>query len=65
MKMANEKTLYEFSVLCEREDYPHWTYTDKIYVLAVDKTEAMHKFLDKHPDLYNFRITNWQGVDIL
>ena len=42
MKMANEKTLYEFSVLREREDYPHWTYTDKIYVLAVNKEEAMH-----------------------
>ena len=65
MKMANEKPLYEFSVLREREDYPHWTYTDKIYVLAVDKTEAMQKFLDKNTDLYNFRITNWQGVDIL
>lgn len=65
MKMANEKTLYEFSVLREREDPPHWTYTDKIYVLAVNKEEAMRKFLDKHPDLYNFRITDWQGVDIL
>ncbi len=65
MKMANEKTLYEFSVLREREGNPHWTYTDKIYVLAVNKEEAMHKFLDKHPDLYNFTITNWQGVDIL
>ena len=63
MKMANEKTLYEFSVL--RERYPYWTYIDKIYVLAVNKEEAMHKFRDKHPDLYNFRITNWQGVDIL
>ena len=40
MKMANEKTLYEFSVLREREDYPYWTYTDKIYVLAVNKEEA-------------------------
>lgn len=63
--MANEKTLYEFSVLCERESNPHWTYTSKIYVLAVNKEEAMHKFLDKYPELYNFRITNWQGVDIL
>lgn len=62
MKMAHEKTLYEFSVLRERED---WTYTDKIYVLAVNKKEAMHKFLDRYPDLYNFRITDWQGVDIL
>ncbi len=65
MKMANEKTLYEFSVLREREDYPHWTYTAKIYVLAVNKEKAMHKFLNKYPDSYNFRITNWQGVDIL
>ena len=62
MKMANEKTLYEFSVQRKRGN---WTCTDKIYVLAVNKEEAMHKFLDKHPDLYNFRITNWQGVDIL
>lgn len=62
MKMANEKTLYEFSVQCEREN---WTYTTKIYVLAVNKEEAMRKFLDEHPELYNFRITNWQGVDIL
>lgn len=62
MKMANEKTLYEFSV--QRES-GNWTNTDKIYVLAVNKEEAMHKFLDKHPDLYNFHITNWQGVDIL
>ena len=65
MKMANEKTLYEFSVLREREDYPNWTYTDKIYVLAVDKIEATRKFLNKYPDLHNFRITDWQGVDIL
>lgn len=62
MKMANEKTLYEFSVMRERGN---WARTDKIYVLAVNKEEAMHKFLDKYPDLYNFRITNWQGVDIL
>lgn len=62
MKMANEKTLYEFSV--QREP-GNWTCADKIYVLAVNKEEAMHKFLDKYPDLYNFRITNWQGVDIL
>lgn len=62
MKMANEKTLYEFSVPREHEN---WTYTDKIYVLAVNKEEAMHKFLDKYPDLYSFRITNWWGVDIL
>ena len=62
MKMANEKTLYEFSVLREREN---WFYTDKIYVLAVNKTEAMLKFLDEYPDLYDFRITNWWGVDIL
>lgn len=65
MKMAHKKTLYEFSVLREREDYPHWTYTDKIYVLAINKEEAMRKFLNKHPDFYNFTITNWQGVDIL
>ena len=52
----NEKTLYEFSVPREREN---WVYTDKIYVLAVNKTEAMLKFLDEHPDLYDFRITNW------
>ena len=65
MKMANEKTLYEFSVLREREDYPYWTYTDKIYVLAVNKEEAIRKFLNKYPDLYNFHITDWQGVDIL
>ena len=58
----NEKTLYEFSVLREREN---WVYTDKIYVLAVNKTGAMLKFLDEYPDLYNFRITNWWGVDIL
>lgn len=57
----NEKTLYEFSVLREREN---WFYTDKIYVLAVNKTEAMLKFLDEYPDLYDFRITNWWGVDI-
>ena len=62
MKMANEKTLYEFTV--QRED-KNRIYIDKIYVLAVNKEEAMHKFLDKHPDLYNFTITNWQGVDIL
>lgn len=62
MKMANEKTLYEFSV---QPKYDNWIHTDKIYVLAVNKEEAMHKFLDKYPDLYNFRITNWQGVDIL
>ena len=62
MKMANEKTLYEFSV---QHESGNWTNTDKIYVLAVNKEEAMHKFLDKYPDLYNFRITNWQGVDIL
>ena len=62
MKMANEKTLYEFSV---QSKYDNWIHTDKIYVLAVNKEEAMHKFLDKYPDLYNFRITNWQGVDIL
>ena len=62
MKMANEKTLYEFSVLRE---HGNWACADKIYVLAVNKEEAMRKFLDKHPDLYNFRITNWQGVDIL
>ena len=62
MKMANEKTLYEFSVQRERGN---WTCTDKIYVLAVNKEEAMHKFLDKYPDLYDFRITNWQGIDIL
>lgn len=62
MKMANEKTLYEFSVL---RDHENWSCADKIYVLAVNKEEAMRKFLDKHPDLYNFRITNWQGVDIL
>lgn len=58
----NEKTLYEFSVLREREN---WFYTDKIYVLAVNKTEAMLKFLDEYPDLYDFRITNWWSVDIL
>ena len=57
----NEKTLYEFSVLREREN---WFYTDKIYVLAANKTEAMLKFLDEYPDLYDFRITNWWGVDI-
>ena len=62
MKMANEKTLYEFAVL---PDHENWSCADKIYVLAVNKEEAMRKFLDKHPDLYNFRITNWQGVDIL
>ena len=62
MKMANEKTLYEFSV---QSKYDNWIHPDKIYVLAVNKEEAMHKFLDKYPDLYNFRITNWQGVDIL
>lgn len=62
MKMANEKTLYEFSVQLKRDN---WIHTDKIYVLAVNKEEATRKFLDKHPDLYNFRITNWQGVDIL
>ena len=62
MKMANEKTLYEFSA--QRES-GNWASIDKIYVLAVNKEEAMHKFLDKYPDLYNFRITNWQGVDIL
>ena len=60
MKMANEKTLYEFSVLRERDGY-----TDKIYVLAVNKIEATRKFLNKYPDFHNFRITNWQGVDIL
>lgn len=57
MTMANEKTLYEFSVLREREDYPHYTYTDKICVLAVNKEEATRKFLNKYPDLRNFRIT--------
>lgn len=62
MKMANEKTLYEFSV---QRECGNWACADKIYVLAVNKEEAMHKFLDKYPDLYNFRITNWQGVDIL
>lgn len=65
MKMANEKTLYEFSVLREREDYPHYTYTDEIYVLAVNKEEATRKFINKYPDLRNFRITDWYGVDIL
>lgn len=54
--------MYEFSVQRERGN---WACTDKIYVLAVNKEEAMHKFLDKYPDLYNFCITNWQGVDIL
>ena len=58
----NEKTLYEFSVLRECEN---WFYTDKIYVLAANKTEAMLKFLDEYPDLYDFRITNWWSVDIL
>lgn len=58
----NEKTLYEFSVPREREN---WVYSDKIYVLAVNKTEAMLKFLDEYPELYDFRITNWWGVDIL
>lgn len=62
MKMANEKTLYEFSIQRERGN---WVCTDKIYVLAVNKEEAMRKFLDKYPDLYSFRITNWWGVDIL
>lgn len=52
MKMANEKTLYEFSVLRERKNYIY-----KFYVLAVNKEEATRKFLNKYPDLRNFRIT--------
>ena len=65
MKMATELTLYEFSVIRSREEPPYWTYTDKINVLAHDKTQAMEKFLNAYPDLYNFTITNWNPVHVM
>lgn len=65
MKMATELTLYEFSVIRSREEPPHWTYTDKINVLAHDKAQAMEKFLNAHPDLYNFSITDWHPVHVM
>jgi hypothetical protein len=51
--------MYEFTVI--NDDFSRSRYN----VVAYGREEAMHKFLDKHPDLYNFRITNWWQIDIL
>lgn len=52
-------TMYEFSVLTDN-------YTRSLfYVVGCGQEEAMHKFLDKYPEYYNFHITDWWPIDIL
>lgn len=48
--------LYEFSV----GEFPY----TKIYVVAEGRKQAMNKFLDAHPEHYDFKITDWWPIDI-
>jgi hypothetical protein len=54
----NDLALYEFSVLTD--DYTRSLF----YVVGRDPEEAINKFLDKYPDLDDFCITCWWGIDI-
>lgn len=51
--------MYEFTVI--NDDFGRSFYN----VVAYGREEAMHKFLEKYPEYYNFHITNWWPIDVM